>query len=191
MHPLYVTEAMLETAARRWGRPRRITLALEISEAERDLVRGSRRDDRSHDVTLFIRRGDLFAVIAKPSFPEGAWRAPSGGLHVGEDLEAGARREALEETGLAVDLERFLLRIDATFRCGDAVEPWHTYVFLSRAVSGEIDPRDTREISAARWAGRGEIQGPIRDALLASGRGLFRYRVALTDATFAEIDRID
>lgn len=180
---------MLEAAARRWGAPRRLALTFEISEHERDMIRRSRRDDRSHDITMFIRRGDRYAVIAKPSFPEGAWRAPSGGLERGEELEVGAKREALEETGLDIELERYLLRIAASFPTGDTVEPWHTHVLLARAVTSEIESHDTREIRAARWATRAEIQGPIRDALLASGRALFRYRVALTDATFDAIDR--
>ncbi len=181
---MYLTEAMLEAAARRWGEPKRLSLAFEISERERDLVRGSRRDERSHDITLFIRRGEEFAVIAKPGYPPGAWRAPSGALKPGEELEAGAEREAFEETGLDVELERYLLSIDAAFWYGAETEPWHTHVFLARAPAGELEPHDTHEIRAARWATREEIQGRVREALLATGRGLFRYRVALTDEAF-------
>lgn len=186
----FLTEAMLAAAARRWGEPRRLTLEFPISAGERDLVRGSRgRKERSHDITLFIERRGRYAVIAKPTFPEGAWRAPSGGLVSGEDLDAGARREALEETGLDVELVRYLIRIDARFDFGDDVEGWHSHVFLARAMAGELEPRDRREIRAAKWATRDEVQGPIRDALLATGRGLFRYRVALTDATFDALDQ--
>lgn len=201
---MYITEAMLEAAERRWGQPRRVALAFEISEPERDLIRGSRRDGRSHDITLFIERprplgegapegraaGERreYVVIAKPPFPEGVWRAPSGGARRGEDLEEGARREALEETGLEVRLLRYLLRVDARFSIGAHVEPWQTHVFLARAESDALAPRDRREIRAARWATRDEIQGPIRAALLSTGHALFRYRVVLTDATFARID---
>ena len=187
---MYVTEVMLEEAARRWGVPRRVSLEFEISPPERALVSGSRRDERSHDITLFIERDGSFAVISKPSFPPDAWRAPSGGLHRGEDLEAGAMREALEETGLDVRLARFLLRIEARFTLGDAVESWQSQVFLARPAAGELEPHDLREIRAAKWATREEIQGPIRRALLATGRGLFRYRVALTDATFERLDEL-
>lgn len=186
---MYLTEVMLEAAARRWGAPRRLSLAYEITSRERDLIRASRRDGRSHDVTLFIERRGSFALIAKPGFPPDVWRAPSGGLLPGEDLEAGARREALEETGLEVRLQRYLLRIDARFSRGAEVELWHTHVFRARALDGRIAPRDHREIRAARWAPREELLGPIRDALLATGHALFAYRVALTDAAFAAIDR--
>ncbi len=186
----YVTEAMLEAAARRWGEPRRLALAFGISPEERALVRGSRRHERSHDITLFIERDGRFAVISKPSFPSEAWRAPSGGLVPGEDLEDGARREALEETGLDVRLQRYLLRVDVGFAVGEEVEPWHTHVFRTGVAAGELVPRDRREIRAAKWATRAEIQGEIRAALLATGRGLFCYRVALTDATFARLDEL-
>lgn len=163
-------------------------LSFAISEPERDLIRGSRRDERSHDITVFIRRDDRFAVIAKPGYPKDAWRAPSGALKPGEALETGAKREAFEETGLEIELERYLLRIDATFWYGAETEPWHTQIFAARWVSGEIEPHDTHEIRAARWATREEIQGRSRDALLATGRGLFRYRVALTDEAFAAME---
>lgn len=162
----------------------------DIGERERALIAGSRRHGRSHDITLFIARRDEWVVIAKPSFPPGVWRAPSGGLHPGEELETGALREALEETGLVVSLERYLVHIDATFRYGDVVEPWHSEVFLARAVSEDLAPIDTHEISAARWMTRDELQGAVRERLLASGRGLFAYRAALHDATFAALDTL-
>ena len=187
---MYLTEAMLASAAERWGEPRRLALSFEISPRERALIHSTSQPDRVHDITFFIEHDGRFALITKPSFPPGVWRAPSGGLHPGEDLEAGAKREALEETGLAIALERYLLRIDARFTLGEAVEPWRTHVFLARTDSADLDPRDAREIRAAKWATREEIQGPIRAALLATGYPLFRYRVALTDATFERIDEL-
>ncbi len=187
---LYLTAQRLADAARHWGEPRSLALEFAIGERERDLVRGSRRNARSHDITLFIERDGLWAVIAKPQFPPGVWRAPSGGLNVDEDLAAGALREALEETGLTVALDRYLLHIDARFAYGDDIEAWHSEVFLAPAVAGELAPIDTHEISAARWMTREELLGPVRDRLIASGRGLFAYRAALHDAAFEALDRI-
>lgn len=155
------------------------------------MIHSTSQPERLHDLTFFIERDRRFAVIAKPFFPTGVWRAPSGGLVPGEGIEGGAKREALEETGLAIELERYLLRIDARFTLGTVIEPWRTQVFLARASSGDLEPRDTREIRAAKWATRDEIQGPIREALLATGYPLFRYRVALTDATFERIDELE
>ncbi|TMD58755.1 MAG: NUDIX hydrolase [Chloroflexi bacterium] len=187
---MYVTEELLAAAARRWGEPRRLELEFAITPRERGVIHSTSQPDRAHDVTFFIEHDGRFAVIAKPFFPPGVWRAPSGGLLPGEDIETGAKREALEETGLEIELRHYLLRIEARFTLDGEIEPWRTQVFLTRAASGDLAPRDTREIRAARWATREEIQGPIRAALLATGYPLFRYRVALTDATFERMDEV-
>jgi hypothetical protein len=55
-------------------------------------------------------------------------------------------------------------------------------VFSARTGAGELVPEDTHEIEAARWGSVAELQGPLREALLATGRALWRYRVALHDA---------
>lgn len=185
---MHLTAERLDEAARRWGAPSRRAYETEITLAERDTIIRTRRGTRAHDVTLFIEHSGRYAVIAKPTYLPGVWRAPGGGIDANEELEAGALREALEETGLAVTLERYLIHIDARFTCGADLEPWHTEVFLARAATDLIAPRDTHEISAARWATREELQGPIRDALLATGRPLFGYRVTLTDWAFEQMD---
>lgn len=194
-------ERLLREAEERFGVPKEIDLEAVIDEPELEMVAGSLRRYRTHDLTLFILHGPLVAVISKPFFPPGVYRAPSGGLHPGETVEEAALREMLEETGLTISLHRYLLRICATFYPthdwpgfadipAEVAHPddpfairWWTHVF-SAGVEGEprLAPRDRREIAEARWVTLEELQGPIRQALLATGRGLFRYRVALTDA---------
>lgn len=194
--------ALLRQAERCFGVPREMSLEALIGEEEMDVVARSMRRLRVHDVTFFIVDQEEIVVISKPWFPPGAYRAPSGGVRAGESLEEGARREGLEETGLTLRLEHYLLRIAATFRperpwtkagslppeVTDAAEPstlhWWTHVFSARVVGGrDLAPIDTHEIAEARWVSAAELQGPIRRTLLETGRGLFRYRVALTDAT--------
>ena len=51
--------------------------------------------DDQHRVVLVKRQHEPLA---------GQWSLPGGGLEVGESLEAGVQREALEETGLVVDV---------------------------------------------------------------------------------------
>src|SRR5439155_20056974 len=131
---------------RRWGEPRRLELEFAITPRERAMIHSTSQPDRAHDVTFFIEHDGRFAVIAKPFFPPGVWRAPSGGLLPGEDIETGAKREALEETGLEIELRHYLLRIEARFTLDGEIEPWRTQVFLTRAASGDLAPRDTREI---------------------------------------------
>ena len=72
---------------------------------------------RTHDVTLFILDpSQRLALIRKPHFAADVWRPPGGGIKPGEDFVAGAVREALEETGLHVELRRYLVASRAVFR---------------------------------------------------------------------------
>ncbi|MBI2953909.1 MAG: NUDIX hydrolase [Chloroflexi bacterium] len=171
-----------------------MNMQYEIDAIELATVRGSMKNGRAHDVTMFIfdrftPGSDIWdtplAAIRKPGFPTGAYRAPSGGVEPGEAVEAAARREAYEETGLDIELERYLLRIRARFTHGPEVVNWVTHIFSARVVGGELEPKDTVEIEDAGFVTLKELQGPIRDILLSSGRALFAYRVALTDATVA------
>lgn len=176
---MYVTAAIIAAAEARYGVPRELNVPYEISLAELAMIRASQRDRRAHDVTVFVFNGERLAVIAKPSYPSGAFRVPGGALRPGEAMDAGAAREAHEETGLHAVIERYLLRIHARFTVGDDGLDWTTHVLSSRTTDETISPRDTHEIREARWSTLAELNGPIRDVLLATGRPLFRYRTDL------------
>jgi len=59
--------------------------------------------------------------------------------------------------------------------------PWTSHVFTAKYVSGRLRPIDTKEIAAVKQVSLEELQGKIRDNLLATGSGGLAYRVALTD----------
>lgn len=175
---------------RTYGRPAVLYLAQTVRPAEATMIRASQRHGRAHDITLLIRGPDgRLAVIAKHSYPPGAFRAPSGGLRPDEPLEVGALREAYEETGLAIQLGRYLLRVLALFTTERDTIPWLTHVFTARVVGGQLASHDPQEIRDVAWVTLADLQGPIRRALLADGRPLFRYRVRLTDETVACLAR--
>lgn len=177
----HVTEAVWGPAEALLGRPAERRWRCPIGEQEMDMViRSTRGQHRLHDVTLFIfnEKGQV-ALIRKHRYPPGGWRAPGGGITPGESFIQGACREAREETGLEVELTRYVLRVFVTFTCGERVQPWTTHVVTARAAGGILAPRDRREIEAARWGTLAGLTGPVADALLATGRGLFAYRVAL------------
>jgi ADP-ribose pyrophosphatase YjhB (NUDIX family) len=139
-------------------------------------------------VTLFILDpADRIALIRKPPFEEGVWRPPGGGIKVDEEFEAGAVREALEETGLRVRLERYLVAASARFLHDGATLDWRTHVFLARTDETVLEPADVAEIAGARWGTLAELEGPLRERLLATGRAFWRYRVALHDAALDAI----
>jgi ADP-ribose pyrophosphatase YjhB (NUDIX family) len=178
-----VDDSVLAPARSRYGEPLLLPYETQISAAELALVRRSTTKGRFHDVTFYVFNGDRLALIRKPHYEEGLWRPPGGGLRRGEPLAQGLAREALEELGVAVETTRYLLRAEATFTYGAERIPWQTHVLAAATEEEELVPLDTREISAARWGTLEELQGPIRELLLATGRPLWRYRVALHDAT--------
>lgn len=174
-----------------FGRPVETEMSFGISHGEFDMVTSSMKLGRAHDLTMFIRSREnplLIAVIRKPFFPPGVYRAPSGAAHPGEPLAGGAIRESLEETGLDVRLQRYVARISAAFTCDGREISWTSHVLEATQEGGSLEPIDTCEIAEARWATMEEIQGSIREALIETGMGLFRYRVALTDLTALELE---
>jgi 8-oxo-dGTP pyrophosphatase MutT (NUDIX family) len=173
------------------GKPVVAGMHYEIHPAEFDMVKGSMGDGRDHDVTMFIRNREdpgKIAVIRKPMFPPTVFRAPSGAANLDEPLVDGAIREAHEETGLDVELTRYLVRINVKFTSGDRLIDWTSHIFEARQVDGEIDPIDTDEIAEARWAALDELQGSIRQSLLDTHWSLLNYRVALTDLTLEQME---
>jgi len=184
---MFLSNENVKALEAQFGSPIVCSWEFEIAQGEYDMVVSSMRDGRAHDVTMFIRNQTdtgLIAVIRKPFFPAEAFRVPSGAAHRGETLEDGAIREAHEETGLEIQLLRYVVRIKASFTCGYRKPiDWTTHILEARQLSGELDPIDTEEIAEARWATIEELQGPIRAELLEIGWDLFRYRVALTDLT--------
>ena len=178
---MHVTDVVLAPLRKRYGTPAVLAWSSDVSGEEYALA--TYNPSRRHDVTLFIldARAQI-ALIRKPHFAAGIWRPPGGGIKPDEDFVQGAVREAVEETGLSVTLERYLVDAGARFRHGAEEIDWRTHVFLARTADEVLLPRDAAEIAEARWGTLDELRGPIRERLLATGRALWRYRVALHDA---------
>ena len=186
---MHLTEAVLAPLRQRYGTPRSLVWDGDLSPDEFTLAGGS--PERRHDVTFFVfDPRDRLALIQKPSYPREVWRPPGGGVRADEAFESGVQREAREELGVEIELERFLVSSEATFRCADGVIEWRTHVFSARTEAETLAPIDTHEISAARWGTTDELAGPLRKALLGTGRALWRYRVALHDAALDELEQL-
>lgn len=183
---MHVDEVVLEPVREAFGDPVVMPWDGEISDREWGIA--TYNPVRTHDVTLFIldpaRR---IALIRKPHFAAGVWRPPGGGIKPGEDFAVGAIREALEETGLRVELQRYLVVTDAVFRHAGRELPWHTHVLLATTDDEAIEPADDDEIAEARWGTLDELAGPLRTQLLAENRAFWRYRVALHDAALSAL----
>jgi len=177
---VHLTEAVLAELRARYGEPQVLEWTGEITEREYALA--TYEPKRTHDVTLFILNGDRLALIRKHGYPPEVWRPPGGGVRVGEAFEAGAAREALEETGLRIRLDRYLVASAARFVFPPHELSWRTHVFLATTSDDALNSRDPKEIESARWGTLDELRGPIRERLLATGAAFWRYRVALHDA---------
>lgn len=182
---MYLTPDIIQALERRFGTPAVRGWEAEFVEREMALMRGCLRKERAHDVTLLIHDESLglarFALIRKPWYPAGLYRPPSGGVERGEAFEVGAEREAWEETGLAIRLERYVLRVHARFTLGEEAVDWTTHVFSARALTHDLCVQDTHEVAEACWATPEAVHAVMRPRMLAAGSAGFVYRVMLQD----------
>jgi len=106
--------------------------------------------DRIAEVCMVVRRpsGKLLLAI-KDFYPRGAFRLPTGGIHHGEPILDAVRREAIEETGLTLEVARFLAAL--TYRNGPTGPPaFHTFAFLLDERGGTLGAQDPAE-RIERW----------------------------------------
>lgn len=160
-------------AIERWSFP--------MQAQEFGLLREKLARRRAHDVTLVITRGEEVAAVRKPGYPPGAYRLPSGGIHPEEAFLDGTVREAFEETGLRISVERYLLRVHAVFTLGTEDTGWTSHVMLARPLSGEIGPIDTHEVESARWIRWEDLLHSVNPILSGSGQGGLAYRARLQE----------
>jgi ADP-ribose pyrophosphatase YjhB (NUDIX family) len=120
-----------------------------------------------------IERSDGAVLLVRHSYRH-RWGLPGGLLERGEEADAGARREAVEEVGLEVELEgEPAVVVDPDARRVDVV-------FRARPVPGAdvdaIGPRSP-EVVDARWfdaAALPELQHETAGALVALARATAR-----------------
>lgn len=131
-------ELAIEVAelARRYGVPRRVSATVASQTFEPLSLR-----DRFGEVCMVVRRPSGCIITAiKTFYPPGAFRLMTGGIHYGETIEAALLREVREETGLDVEVRRFL----AVVEYGGS-HPFATFAFLLDEVGGSLGPTDPAE----------------------------------------------
>jgi 8-oxo-dGTP pyrophosphatase MutT (NUDIX family) len=154
---VFVTDDLIRAMERQYGVPalREFHIPSTLQEVQR--IRSSQRDGRNHDATIYIRKGKQIIVIAKHPYPPGLFRAPSGGLHPGEDFIAGINREVAEEVGCEIELKSFLMRTAVNFVADDGSGEsvfWRSFIFTADYVRGEFnytDHDEIRELKLADW----------------------------------------
>ena len=132
--------AEIERLVYRYGTPRRIRAPIDTSFDD-----PIRKDDRIGEVCMVIKRpnGTLLVAI-KTFYPRGAYRLPTGGIHHGEQIGDALVREAHEETGLELEVIRFLAHITYVAP-EDAAPLFHTFAFLLEERGGTLGALDESE----------------------------------------------
>jgi 8-oxo-dGTP diphosphatase len=111
-------------------------------------------------VGAIIIDGDRVALVKRGHAPlQGRWSIPGGVLEVGETLRKAVVREALEETGLAIEPGELLGVFERVVPDDEGRMKYHYVLidFLCRRMAGELAAADDAE--EARWFLREELRG--------------------------------
>lgn len=140
--------------AHRFGEP--ITREIPLDDIAFDPVGNP---SRFAEVCMVVRRpsGNVLLSI-KTFYPRGAFRLPTGGIDRDERILDAVLRETREETGLTVEVRRFIAAL--TYRDGPSGPPvFHTFAFLLDDPSGApVTPLDEHEqIESYREVPVGEL----------------------------------
>lgn len=132
----------LTALAQRYGQPL-VHIANLDSSNEFDPLNSS---DRYGEVCMVVRRrnGRLLTII-KQFYPREAYRLPTGGINHGEPIFDALLRETHEETGLEVQVQRFLaVAMYRTPTTGGA-PVFYTFAFLLDETGGTLEALDEEE----------------------------------------------
>ena len=104
-------------------------------------------------IGIVVIKGDDVLLCRRGKPPNvGSWTLPGGAQDLGETCEAAARRELLEETGLAVGDLHFCAHVDTIRRDDNGRIRFHYTIldFAARWVEGE--PTAGSDVSEVQWA---------------------------------------
>lgn len=104
-------------------------------------------------VGVLIEEDGRYLLVKRAAEPDaGLWSIPGGLIEVGEKAADAAVREALEETGLSVEIMNRVDMVDKIIRDDDGDVKYHFIIidFLAKPLSGEMRPMD--DALDAAWA---------------------------------------
>lgn len=110
-------------------------------------------------VGVIIRRDHQILLVRRGHPPSlGYWTFPGGAVELGEPIQEAARREALEETGLEVEVGEVATVIDHVVRDEAGRVRYHYVIvdYLATPVGGKLQPGS--DVSDARWVGLADLE---------------------------------
>ena len=116
------------------------------SQGMLDLMDKMSRKKRRGEVVMVIpnKKGHIW-LHTKSFYDKGVYRLMTGGLDQGESPHLALYREAREETGFKIKIDRCLAVITYTLSGLDSSQPFVSYVFLTKPLSGIPRPIDDSE----------------------------------------------
>src|SRR5215472_2017140 len=120
-----------------------------------------KRDYPEHPIIgvgAVIVLGECALLVRRATEPlKDEWSVPGGVLELGEKLRVGAAREALEETGLTVEVGEVLDVFDSIFPDADGRTQYHFVLidFLCRPIAGEA--KEGSDVNDVKWVSESDL----------------------------------
>lgn len=107
---------------------------------------------------LVTRNGRLLLGKRRNSHGDGTWSPPGGHLEAGESPEDCARRETLEETGLAI---KNLRRGPYTNDIFEKEGKHYVTLFILAEADGEAETKEPEKCERWEWCELGSLPSPL------------------------------
>lgn len=104
------------------------------------------KPDRYGEVCMVVRRPNGRLITMKKDFyPPNTFRLLTGGINHGESIYDGLLRETQEETGLQVNITRFMAVVTYETETSETRPSFYTFAFLLDEVGGTLGAIDEDE----------------------------------------------